>query len=49
MPHDAPPQDLDHYPFWTEEKLRNADTDRLGHVNNAVFATFFEEIGRAHV
>ena len=41
MPHDAPPPDLDLYPFWTEEKLRNADTDRQGHVNNAVFATFF--------
>ena len=48
MPHDAPPQDLDHYPFWTEEKLRNADTDRQGHVNNAVFATFFEA-GRIEV
>ena len=48
MPHDAPPQDLDLYPFWTEEKLRNADTDRQGHVNNAVFATFFEA-GRIEV
>ena len=48
MPHDAPPQGLDRYPFWTEEKLRNADTDRQGHVNNAVFATFFEA-GRIEV
>jgi len=48
MPHDASPQDLDRYPFWTEEKLRNADTDRQGHVNNAVFATFFEA-GRIEV
>ena len=30
------------YRFWTEEKLRNADTDQQGHVNNAIFATFFE-------
>ncbi|SIT46652.1 Thioesterase superfamily protein [Paraburkholderia piptadeniae] len=28
--------------FWTEEKLRNADTDQFRHVNNAVIATFFE-------
>ena len=32
----------DQYRFWTEEKLRNADTDQQGHVNNAIFATFFE-------
>jgi acyl-CoA thioester hydrolase len=36
------------YRFWTEEKLRNADTDRQGHVNNAVFGTFFEA-GRIEV
>ena len=30
------------YRFWTEEKLRNADTDQQGHVNNANIATFFE-------
>jgi len=30
------------YRFWTEEKLRNADTDRQGHVNNAIFGTLFE-------
>ncbi len=41
-------QDLASYPFWTDEKLRNADTDRQGHVNNAVFATFFEA-GRIEV
>lgn len=28
--------------FWTKEKIRYADTDRQGHVNNAVFATFCE-------
>lgn len=32
----------DQFRFWTEEKLRNADTDQQGHVNNAIFATFFE-------
>lgn len=39
---------LGDFPFWTEEKLRNADTDRQGHVNNAVIATFFEA-GRIEV
>lgn len=33
---------LDDYPFRTYDKLRYGDTDRQGHVNNAVFATFFE-------
>jgi acyl-CoA thioester hydrolase len=32
----------DAFRFWTEEKLRNADTDQFRHVNNAVIATFFE-------
>jgi acyl-CoA thioester hydrolase len=36
------------YPFWCEEKLRNADTDQQGHVNNAVMASFFEA-GRMEV
>jgi len=30
------------YPRHAHDKLRYADTDRQGHVNNAVFATFFE-------
>jgi acyl-CoA thioester hydrolase len=30
------------YKIWTHDKLRYNDTDRQGHVNNAVFATFFE-------
>ncbi len=30
------------YPFRTRDKLRYGDTDRQGHVNNAVYATFFE-------
>jgi len=34
--------------FWCEEKLRNADTDQNGHVNNAVIASFFEA-GRIEV
>lgn len=33
---------LDDFPRHTSDKLRYADTDRQGHVNNAVFATFFE-------
>ncbi len=34
--------------FWTEEKLRNADTDQQGHINNAIHATLFEA-GRIEV
>jgi acyl-CoA thioester hydrolase len=30
------------YPSQTYDKLRYGDTDRQGHVNNAVFATLFE-------
>jgi acyl-CoA thioester hydrolase len=30
------------YRAWTQDRLRYADTDRQGHINNAVFATFFE-------
>jgi acyl-CoA thioester hydrolase len=30
------------YRLWRTETLRYADTDRQGHVNNAVFATFCE-------
>jgi acyl-CoA thioester hydrolase len=37
----APPALVD-FPFLSREKLRYADTDRQGHVNNAVFATFLE-------
>lgn len=36
------------YRFWCEEKLRNADTDQQGHVNNAVVASLFEA-GRIEV
>lgn len=30
------------FPFQTFDKVRYADTDRQGHVNNAVFSTFLE-------
>jgi acyl-CoA thioester hydrolase len=30
------------YSSWTFDKLRLGDTDRQGHINNAVFATFAE-------
>ena len=33
---------LSDFPFQTFDKIRYADTDRQGHVNNAVFATFLE-------
>ena len=35
------PQRAD-FRFWTEEKLRNIDTDQFKHINNAVMASFFE-------
>ena len=30
------------FKLWTHDKLRYADTDRQGHVNNAKFVTFLE-------
>ncbi|MCQ4159712.1 acyl-CoA thioesterase [Roseomonas sp. GC11] len=30
------------YPLWAEDRVRFGDTDRLGHVNNAAYATYFE-------
>lgn len=30
------------FPFQTYDKIRYADTDRQGHVNNATFSTFLE-------
>ncbi len=30
------------FPLWARDVLRYGDTDRQGHVNNAVFATFCE-------
>lgn len=37
--HDLP---LSDFPLKTYDKIRYADTDRQGHVNNAVFSTFLE-------
>lgn len=39
---------LTDFPLRTFDKVRYADTDRQGHVNNAVFATFLET-GRVEV
>jgi acyl-CoA thioester hydrolase len=39
---------VEDFPSRTFDKLRYGDTDRQGHVNNAVFATLFET-GRVHV
>ena len=39
---------LGDFPLKTFDKVRYADTDRQGHVNNAVFATFLET-GRVEV
>ena len=38
----AEPTDRELYACWTKDILRYRDTDRQGHVNNAVFATFLE-------
>ncbi|WP_346896831.1 thioesterase family protein [uncultured Roseibium sp.] len=40
--------DLEAYPARSTDKLRYCDTDRQGHVNNAVFSTFLET-GRVEV
>ena len=48
MTEDPPPTALEAYPLVTHDKLRYADTDRQGHVNNAVFVTFLET-GRVEV
>jgi acyl-CoA thioester hydrolase len=42
MTKDNPLARRETFAFWTAEKIRYADTDRQGHVNNAVFATFCE-------
>ena len=39
---------LEDFPSRTYDKVRYADTDRQGHVNNAAFATFCET-GRVSV
>ena len=39
---------IDQFPVKTYEKLRYGDTDRQGHVNNAVFATMLET-GRVEI
>lgn len=36
------PMVLSDFPFQAFDKIRYADTDRQGHVNNAVFSTFLE-------
>lgn len=47
-PADVPLNDPSTYQVWAEETLRYADTDKQGHVNNAVFATFMET-GRTQI
>ena len=44
----SPPPQLGEFPRRTFEKLRYADTDRQGHVNNAVFSTMLET-GRVEI
>ena len=45
---EQPKSGIHGFPLKTSDKLRYADTDRQGHVNNAVFATFLET-GRVEV
>ena len=33
----------DHYRFWIEERVRFADLDALGHVNNNAIGVYFEQ------
>lgn len=40
--HDSGPDRIEDFPVRTTDKLRYRDTDRQGHVNNAVFSTFLE-------
>lgn len=42
MPEAPPATSRDAYRHWTYDKLRYSDMDSQGHVNNAVYATFFE-------
>jgi acyl-CoA thioester hydrolase len=46
--HPGPAPLLEHYSHVSSEKLRYGDTDRQGHVNNAVFVTFLES-GRVDI
>ena len=43
-----PPPAPARFPFWTEEKLRLADTDMNGHINNGAIGAFCEA-GRAEI
>ncbi|MEM6262897.1 MAG: thioesterase family protein [Bacteroidota bacterium] len=45
---DASSLQIDGFPLSTFDKIRYSDTDRQGHVNNAVFANFLET-GRVEV
>jgi len=42
QPSSPPETERSSYSSWAFDKLRLGDTDRQGHVNNAVFATFAE-------
>ncbi|HYH19502.1 MAG TPA: thioesterase family protein [Azospirillum sp.] len=44
---ERPLADRARFKAWTTEKLRYCDTDRQGHINNAVFAEMLEA-GRVH-
>lgn len=46
--HDGRTMTPDDFPIQTTQILRYGDTDRQGHINNAVYATFFES-GRVGV
>lgn len=39
---DFPPTSRDSYRFWSDERVRFADLDPMGHVNNNAFGLYFE-------
>jgi len=45
---DFDPSDAASFTFWTEERLRFADLDMVGHVNNNAIGVFLEN-GRVHL
>src|ERR1700761_1529110 len=42
MPKQPAQEQRDHYPWWTEISSRWADCDAYGHVNNAIYYSWFD-------
>ena len=39
----------DSYSFWSDVTLRFSDEDRMGHINNCAYTTFFEAVRVAYI